>query len=75
MNAKGWDSVVLSDVAFEELIAELYYDGQFILVMDQEEGRDRIKVAFPPKTGELGSRIDLIDFLDRLASLVNDLKK
>ncbi|MDX6039418.1 hypothetical protein [Scandinavium lactucae] len=38
--------VVASDVDYENLIAEIYCDGEFIALLQQEDGEGNIKVEF-----------------------------
>ncbi|KMW73743.1 hypothetical protein TI10_05785 [Photorhabdus luminescens subsp. luminescens] len=40
--------VVASDVDYEYLIAEIYCNGEFFALLQQEEGIENIKVEFSP---------------------------
>ena len=73
MKSGKWETTVLSDVAYEHLVAEVNFDGQFLLLLDREQGRDAVCVAFPKKDGELGARIPIEEFLQRLQVAVDDL--
>jgi len=75
MNNEKWETTILSDTAHEHLVAELSFDGQFLLLLDREEGRDQLCVAFPAKDGSLGSRIPLPDFIAQLNAAAADLRR
>lgn len=38
--------IVASDVEYENLISEIYCDGEFIALLQQEDGDDNIKIEF-----------------------------
>lgn len=48
-----WERLILSDSDHEHLVSELYYGGQFLLLMDREQGRAAVCVSFPDKTENL----------------------
>ncbi len=75
MKSEGWDVVVLSEPSYEHLVAELHYQGQFLLLLDREQGRDTVCVAFPDQSGKLGSRMLLDDFVERLRAAAEDLNR
>ena len=68
-----WETTILSDIGYEHLVAEVSYDGQFLLLLDREQGRELVCIAFPDKDGKLGSRIPLVEFLEQLNSSVANL--
>lgn len=68
-----WETTVLSDIGYENLVAELNFDGQFLLLLDREAGRDHVCVSFPKKGGELGPRIALTEFIEQLQAAAADL--
>ena len=37
---------VWSNVDYERLIAEIYYKGKFIALLNQDDGLDRLKIEF-----------------------------
>ncbi|MBU9819141.1 hypothetical protein J1782_04470 [Rahnella sp. BCC 1045] len=45
--------VVASDVDYENLIAEIYCDEEFIALLQQEGGEDNIKVELSPNIGAI----------------------
>lgn len=75
MKSEGWDVVILSEPSYEHLVAELHYRGQFLLLLDREQGRDAVCVAFPDQSGNLGSRMRLDEFMERLKAAAEDLKR
>lgn len=74
MKDKGWEHVISSDIEYEKLVAELYYNDQFLLLLDREDGRDKVKVAFPTENGKTGIRIDLEEFIERIKLVAEDLR-
>ncbi|KRD25390.1 hypothetical protein [Acidovorax radicis] len=68
-----WQTVVLSEPGYEHLIAEVSYEGQFLLLLDREQGRDSVCIAFPKNDGKLGQRILLSEFIANLKSAAENL--
>ena len=75
MNDGSWETVVLSDLDHEHLVAEVSFKDQFLLLLDREQGRDAVCVAFPKKDGQLGNRIPLEEFIERLRDAANNLRR
>lgn len=59
--------VIASDVDYENLIAEIYRDDEFIALLQQEDGVNDIKIEF-------SSNINAIN-LDWLQNALNEAKK
>ena len=74
-NKVGWDTLILSEPNFEHLVAELHHEGQFLLQLDREQGRDSVCIAFPNQDGTLGARVSLEEFLRQLTAAAADLKR
>lgn len=68
-----WKTVILSDLSYEHLVAEVSYGDQFLLLLDREQGPGTIYVAFPQKDGKLGPRILLSEFMETLKASAVDL--
>ncbi|GFZ68645.1 hypothetical protein PSE10B_51670 [Pseudomonas amygdali pv. eriobotryae] len=51
MKKMKWDTVVLNESEYDHLVAELHFGDQFLLLVDREDGRENICVAFPKKKG------------------------
>lgn len=68
-----WETTILSDIGYEHLVAEMSFDGQFVLLLDREQGRENVCVAFPNRDGKLGSRISLTEFVEQLQAAAVDL--
>jgi hypothetical protein len=75
MKSQGWDMVILSEPDHEHLVAELHFDGQLLLLLDREQGRDTLCVAFPDRAGQLGVRIRLDEFIERVKEAAADLNR
>lgn len=68
-----WETVVLSDVGYEHLVAEVSYGGQFLLLLDREQGRGSVCVAFPMQDGKLGTRIPISELIAQLKISADEL--
>ena len=68
-----WETTILSDVGYDHLVAEMSFDGQFVLLLDREQGRDKVCVAFPNSDGKLSSRIPLAEFVEQLQAAAANL--
>lgn len=42
--------IIVSDVDYEYLIAEIYCDGEYIALIHQENGLDNLQVEFPGRS-------------------------
>lgn len=73
MRDEMWKTIFLSDVDYEHLVAEISYGDQFLLLLDREQGRDSLCIAFPKQDGNLGARIPLSEFIEKLQASANDL--
>ena len=63
MNSK-YEIQIMSDVDFEELIAEISYEGKFIALIDQDEGKDNLRIRFSDSLKDLiFSYAELLDAL------------
>jgi hypothetical protein len=72
---QGWDLAILSEPEYDHLVAEVSFDGQFLLLLDREKGRDALYVAFPDSKGALSNRIALDEFIEKLGSAAADLRR
>jgi hypothetical protein len=68
MNSKAQLKIVIaSDIDYEELIAEIYCNDEFIALLQQEDGIDNIKVEFSPNLASLN--------FDWLQNALNEAKR
>ena len=47
MNNSGIELLLSSDCDYEELTVEIYYDGKFIALLNQDNGLDNLRIEFP----------------------------
>lgn len=53
LKSKGFEIVLSSDNQYEQLCAELYYDGNIVAIISQEQGLDKAIVEiFSSKTNQ-----------------------
>ena len=50
MNNSGIELLLSSDCDYEELTVEIYYDGKFIALLNQDNGLDNLRIEFPTST-------------------------
>ena len=50
MNNSGIELLLSSDCDYEELTVEMYYDGKFIALLNQDNGLDNLRIEFPTST-------------------------
>lgn len=75
MKKEGWDLIILSVPERKHLVAELYFNGRCLLVLDREDGRDAMQVEFPDSKGNLGPRMPLAELLKRLEDAASNLAR
>lgn len=73
MTCDKWKTLILSDINYQNLVAEVSYDGQFLLLLDREQWNDCLCVAFPQQDGMLGARVPLSEFIDQLKTSADHL--
>ena len=47
MNNSGIELLLSSDCDYEELAVEMYYNGKFIALLNQDNGLDNLRIEFP----------------------------
>lgn len=47
MNNSGIELLLSSDCDYEELTVEMYYNGKFIALLNQDNGLDNLRIEFP----------------------------
>ncbi|GAB2715154.1 MULTISPECIES: hypothetical protein [Comamonas] len=73
MTDDKWKTLILSDVNYQNLVVEVGYDGQLLLLLDHEQGRDCVCITLPQHDGMLGVRIPLSDFITQLKNSAENL--
>jgi hypothetical protein len=43
----GFKTIIASPPEYDELVVEIYFDGRFVALINQEKGPDRLKIEFP----------------------------
>lgn len=75
MKKPDWDTIILSDPEHEHLVAELHFGNKFLLLLDREDGRENVHISFPETDGNLGSRIPLSEFIEKLQLAAENLRR
>ncbi|HAH55896.1 MAG TPA: hypothetical protein DCM02_11610 [Flavobacterium sp.] len=63
-----------SDLDYEDLVADVYYQDQFLFTIQQEEGFENLKVEFFPQTSAKHSKLCEIP-LEELLKAIEHAKK
>ncbi len=65
--------IIGSPIDYEELVAYMVIDGKHIALLNQDEGKDKIKIEFfnEPKLGKLDFEL----FIEALREAKNELMK
>jgi hypothetical protein len=74
---KRFEVVLASPPDYEELTAEIYFNGKFVALVNQENGRERLEVEFPKAEFDetaIIRAVDLNGFLDALEFARNRLQ-
>ncbi|MCA9451428.1 MAG: hypothetical protein WBO24_08160 [Nitrospirales bacterium] len=77
MKNSGIEILLSSDCDYEKLVAEIYYDGKFIALLNQDEGPEKLKIEFPGKEVQeemVWRKIDLDIFTKGLEMAKKKLK-
>jgi len=45
--AKDFDFLIASDDEYEKVFIEIYYEGKFVALINQEKGLDNLEIEFP----------------------------
>jgi len=65
MNDSGIKILLSSDSDYEELTAEIFYNGKFIALLNQDDGVENLRIEFPATNVEedmVLRQIDLATF-------------
>jgi hypothetical protein len=68
-------TTILSDVDYEQLVAEVSLGDQFLFLLERERGRENIHIAFPLSNGGLGESVPLTDFVAHLMAAAENLRR
>lgn len=69
-----WRIDVWSSPDHDDLVAEIYLAGQFVALVDQEDGPDNLRISFAPNADVLG-RMPLDQFESAIQQAKNRLDK
>lgn len=47
MTKSGIEILISSDLSYEKLVVEFYFEGKFIALLNQDDGLDNLKIEFP----------------------------
>jgi phage pi2 protein 07 len=75
MREKGFDILISSDIEYEELCAEIYFDGQFVAIITQEKGIDQAVIELYPHPNLEKWTFIYAEFFETLKKAETSLKK
>jgi phage pi2 protein 07 len=75
MKENGFDIIISSDIQYEELGAEIYFNTEFVAIITQEQGIEHSIIAiYPPLNGEKWT-FNYVEFIQILKDAQNSLIK
>lgn len=75
MKENGFDIIISSDIQYEELCAEIYFNREFVAIITQEQGIEHSIIdVYPPLNGEKWT-FDYVEFIQILKDAQNSLMK
>lgn len=73
MNDSKFKILMSSDVNYNELCAEIFFNDQFVCIVTQEEGLENAKITISPPEGGGSWLFSLLEFESILKSAKNAL--
>ncbi len=64
IKSKGFDIIISSDNEYEELCAEIYFDGEFVAIISQEQGNENPIIEISPQKNTSPWTFDFFEFLE-----------
>lgn len=77
VQGKGFEVVLASPPEYEELTAEIFFDGKFVALVNQERGLDQLELEIPSTdTAEkyLARKVKLRGFLEAVKTAEDRLR-
>jgi phage pi2 protein 07 len=78
MKEKGFDIIISSDLQYEELCAEIYFDGNFVGMITQEKGIENSVIEiYPPRVLPKWTfnYTEFVEFLQYAQNRLKQMKK
>jgi hypothetical protein len=75
MTPGNWKINIVSEPDYEHLVAEVLVDGQLVMLLDREKGRDAVCVSLAQGAGGLGPRLSFEDFFKNLRLAFEELNR
>lgn len=75
MTDDGLSTTILSDVDFEQLVAEVSIGDQFLCLLDRDRVRENLRISFPLADGKLGAMAPLTDFIAHLQAAADSFSR
>lgn len=75
---KGFEMIISSDIQYEELCAEIYFDGEFVAIVTQEQGIENAIIEIDPPKNLPNWRFNYSGFiriLEDAYSILEEMKK
>lgn len=66
---KNFEFVVASDVDYDKLIAEIYYNDKYVALINQDKGPDGITIEFPGPDQSLAAITRVVPLEEFVAAL------
>lgn len=75
MKENGFDIIISSDIQYEELCAEIYFNREFVAIITQEQGIEHSIIDVYPSLNKEKWIFDYVEFMQVLKDAQNSLIK
>lgn len=75
---KGFETMIASPSDYDELVAEIYYDGLFVAMVSQERGKGLFDIETPSQNlieDQILRRVDAVGFMKAVEVACQRLKE
>ena len=69
----GFEIIISSDIDYEKLCAEIYFNGEFVAIISQEKGIDKEIIEIYPSKNMSSWSFNLLEFIEILNEAKNKI--
>jgi len=73
IKGKGFEMIISSDNDYEELCAEIYFNGEFVGIITQEEGIYNPMIEFYPPKGKESWKFNFFELIEFLKTAESEI--
>ena len=75
MEKSKWERLIFSDPSHEHLVAKLYFEDKFVLLLNRENGRDHVEAEITNRDGGPAIKVPFDDLIRELELAKEDLNR